>query len=401
MRLLVLIFSLLAISPAYAADKEKAPAISPWLYKKLEKTEQLIAKKSYPKAEQKLQAILSDTKDKSYEQAIVLRSLSSVYALSGQYKKAAKIIARVIALKVLPKKQEQQAILNLGQLYMAVEQYSKAIQILEPWLAKNANPDAQLSVLVANAYAQLKKYRKALPHVRRAIAITKKPVESWYQLNLALYYELESYSEAAKVLKKLIIIYPDKKEYWNQLASIYQQIKQYRKAVSIKHLAYKKGHIRSEKEILELVNLFLYVNSPYKAASILKQAIDHKKIARTSKNWETLANAWSMAKEFEKAIKSLELASNLNEKGRLYQQLGQIYVEQESWVKAIRSLNKALAKGGIKNVGSAYLLLGMSYYEKGDIKRAKKSFLKAAKYSKNKKAARQWLNYIREPDVIG
>jgi len=401
MRFLVLLFSFLVVSPAYSADKEKTPAISPWLYKKLEKTEQLIAKKSYQEARKKLQAILPETKDKSYEQAIVLRSLSSVYALSGQYKKAAGMVAKVIALNVLPKKQEQQAILNLGQLYMAVEQYSKAIQILEPWLAKNKSPDAQVSVLLANAYAQLKKYRKALPHIRRAIAKTKKPVESWYQLNLALYYELESYSEAAKILKKIITIYPDKKEYWDQLASTYQQIKQYKKAVSIKHLAYKKGFIRSEKDILALVNLFLYVNSPYKAANLLKQAIDHKKVGRTSKNWETLAHAWSMAKEFEQAIKALELASSLNEKGRLYQQLGQIYVEQESWSKAIRSLNKALVKGGIKSVGSTHLLLGMSYYEKNDIKRAKKSFLKAAQYRKNKKAAMQWLAYIKEPKEAG
>lgn len=395
-RILALVLSLSLFFPAYAEDKEKKPTISPWLYKKLQKSEQLIAKKSYSQAEQKLKAILKDTKEKSYEQAIVFRSLSSVYALNGQYKKAASALAKAINLDVLPKSQEQKAILNLGQLYMAIEKYAQAINMLEPWLIKNQNPNAQVHVLVANAYAQLKKYRKALPHIKKAIAKTRKPEESWYQLNLALYYELENYASAAKILQKLIALYPDKKEYWNQLASTYQQIKQYKKAVSIKHLAYKKGFINKEKDILALVNLFLYVNSPYKAASLLKQSISQKKITYSSKNWETLAHAWTMAKEFDHAIKALEVSSGLSEKGRLYQQLGQIHVEQEQWGKAIQAFNKALSKGNLKNTGATYLLLGMSFYEKNNNKQARKFFLKAAQYSKTRKAAKQWLKYISE-----
>jgi len=401
MRLLVLLLSVLLLSSAYAADKEKTPAISPWLYKKLQKTEQLIAKKSYPQAEKSLKAMLPEAKEKSYEQALILRSLSSVYALNGRYKKAAEVLSKVIALKVLPKQQEQQAVLNLGQLYMAVEQYAKAIRVLEPWLASNSTADAQVNVLVANAYAQLKKYHKALPFIKKAIASSKKPVESWYQLNLALYYELENYSSAANILKKMIVFYADKKEYWDQLASTYQQLKQYKKAVSIKHLAYKKGFVSHEKKILELVNLFLYVNSPYKAATVLKQAISSKKVKSSSKSWETLAHAWTMAKEFDQAIAALEIASKLNEKGSLFQQLGQIHVEQEQWSKAIASFNKALAKGGLKNTGSTYLMLGMSYYENKNIKRAKRAFLKAKQYRKNSKAARQWLDYIKIPEKAG
>ena len=281
---------------------------------------------------------------------------------------------------------------------MATEQYSKAVKTLEPWLVKNSNPDVQINVLLANAYAQLKQFRKALPHIKRAIARSKKPQESWYQLNLAIYFELENYSAAAGVLKSLVRLYPDKKAYWHQLSSVYQQLKQYKKAVSIKHLAYQKGFISSEKDVLELVNLFLYVGSPYKAAKVLTEGIKYKKIKSNSKNWETLAYAWRMAKEFDSAVKALETASKLNDKGSLYQQLGQIYVEQEKWSQAITSLNKAIGKGGLKNTGSTYLLLGMSYYEMKQLKLAKKSFIKAAQFSKNKKAARQWLEYIKEPN---
>lgn len=395
-RFSILAFCLILFSSVAYTKDEKTPSVSPRVYKALQKTEKLIAKKSYPKALQKLEGLLPNLKQGSYDQASILRSLSSIHALKGHYKMAAQLLAQCLDLNVLPDSQEQQALLNLGQLYMALDQYAKAINILEPWLRSHSNSDVQINALVANAYAQLKQYRKALPYIKKAIAQSKKPNEAWYQLNLALYYQLEDYSSASTLLKKLIRFYPDKKTYWQQLSSTYQQIKQYKKAVSIDHLSYKKGFISSEKEILALVNLFLYVDTPYKAATLLKKEIDQKRVKGSSKNWQTLANAWTMAKEFDDAIKALETASTLNEKGSLYLQLGQIYVEQEKWVKAVTALNKAVNKGGLKNRGAAHLLKGMCYYELQKLDQAKKSFLKATQYSKNKQAARQWLNYIKE-----
>jgi tetratricopeptide (TPR) repeat protein len=394
MRLLSLVLFFFIVSSAYAEKNNSSATVSPSLYKKLSKAEQLISKKSYQQAEQKLKTILKGVKENSYGHAVTLRSLSSVYALTGKYTKAAQVLLNAIRLDVLPDKQQQQAILNLGRLYMAAEQHAKAIQTLEPWLANNANPDTQISALIANAYTQLKQYRKALPYIKKAIAGSKKPAESWLQLNLALYYELENYSPASKMLVRLIQRYPDKKTYWNQLSSVYQQLKHYKKAVSIKHLAYKKGFITSEKELLDLANLFLYVDSPYKAANLLKQELSTKRIKSHSKNWEKLAQAWQMAKEFDQAIKAFETASNLNDKGQLYQQLGQIYVTQTKWKLAINSLNKALAKGSLKNTGTTYILLGMSHYELNNMMQAKKYFSKASHYQKNKKSALQWLNYI-------
>lgn len=390
--ILAICFSFTPI-PAFA---EKKPTPLPkWLYKKLEKSESLIAKKSYSQAEQELKSAVEKAKPNGYGHAIVLRSLSSVYALNGQYKKAAKALAQCIALKILPETQEQQALLNLGQLYMANEQYTKAIQVLEPWLANNSSSNADINALISNAYTQLKKYRKALPYIEKAISLSKKTNESWYQLNLALHYQLENYSSATGILKKLIKIYPHKKQYWEQLSSSYQQLKNYKKALSIQQLAYKKDLLTSEKEILNLANLFIYTGAPYQSANLLDQSLKQKKVKHTSKNWETLANSWRQAKEFDRAIAALEIASKLDDKGSLYQQLGSIYASQEEWNHAITSLNKAISKGGLKNQGSTYVLLGMSYYELKKMDQATKAFLQATKYSRTKKGARQWLEYIK------
>ncbi|KAF3980958.1 MAG: tetratricopeptide repeat protein [Methylococcales symbiont of Hymedesmia sp. n. MRB-2018] len=394
-RSLVFILCLCLLLPANAKAANQAKRISPRIYKGLKKTEALISKKNYQQAEQKLKGLLANVSQKSYGHATVLRSLSSVYALKGQYKKAAETLSQCLSLNLLPDDQKQYAVLNLAQLYMATEQYTKAIRTMKPYLATQEKLDVEINVMIANAYTQLKQYQKALPYIKKALSTSKKPKESWYQLNLAIYFELKDYSSVANILKKLIHIYPEKKTYWNQLSSIYQQLKQYKKAVSVKHLAYKKDFISSEKDLLGFANLLLFIDSPFKAAKLIKKEIEHKRIKSNSRNWETLANAWTMAKEFDNAIKALEIASKLKQKGTLYQQLGQIYVEKEKWSQAITSLNKALNKGGLKNIGTCYLLLGISHYELKQIKQAEKSFLKASKYGKSKKAAWQWLNYIK------
>ncbi len=392
--------SLCCFSPSVYAEDKKPPAIPPWVYKQLSKAERFIGQQKYSKARLKLQKILADVDKNSYEQAITLRSLASVYALENQYLKAASTLEQALATGALTEVQQQEALLNLGQLYMATEQYQKAIDKLEPWLKKHPDTkEKQVRILLANAYAQLKQYRKALPYIEYVIKHSQKPRENWLQMNLVLYYELEEYSDAARILRRLIAMNPEKKEYWQQLAAIYQQIQQYANALTIKHLTYKKGFLTTESEILQLFNLFLYKKQPYQGALLLSQELATQHVKQTSANWESLASAWTSAREYKKAINALEKASALNHKGDLYLQLGRIHVEQELWQAAITAINKAIKKGSLKQTGEAYILLGMSYYEAGQLKSAEKAFKHASRYRKTKKSAQQWLKYIEVNEV--
>jgi len=394
----VILGVLFIISPLAIQAKTQKKTISAELYKTLQSSEKLIANKSYRQASAQLQTALAKVDKGSYEQAMILRNLASISALQENYSKAAQYLSKAVASKALSAEQQQQSLLNLGQLYMAAEQYAKAVKAFEPWLARH-KADAQTSILLANAYTQLKRYKKALPHVKRAIKLSKKPPEAWYQMQLALYYQLHDYRGAATLLKRQLARAPDNKDYWKQLSSVYHQLKDYKKAATVQHLAYKKGLIRSEKALLELANLFLYVNSPHQAARLLETEMKRGRIKSNSKHWESAANAWTIAREFDKAEQGLQTASKMNSKGSLYQQLGQIYVEKEQWQKAVSALTKAINKGGLKNTGNAYLLLGMSHHELKHHKSANKAFSQAIKYKRTQKSAQQWLNYIAKDKI--
>ena len=236
--LLVSVGFLLVCEPALAAKKA---VISPRLFENLQKIELLITDKAYKEALTQLGGLTETLKKGTYEEAVVLRLKASIYIQNEQYPKAIKLLLQCKQLDVLPDNQEQQLLINLGQLYLAEGQYQKAIDLIEVWLKDNPNPTPGINALTGSAYAQLKQYAKALDYINKAVNASKEPVEGWLQLKLALHYQLQQYPQAAQLLEQLVHLYPDKKVYWTQLSGVYIQLKDYKKALSVKHLAYQRG----------------------------------------------------------------------------------------------------------------------------------------------------------------
>ncbi|RLA21046.1 MAG: hypothetical protein DRQ56_01640, partial [Gammaproteobacteria bacterium] len=69
------------------------------------------------------------------------------------------------------------------------------------------------------------------------------------------------------------------------------------------------------------------------------------------------------------------------------------------WRSAQRNLMKGIKKGNLKNPGEAWLLMGVSCYERNKSVCSQRAFNKAANYKKQKKSAQQWLQYINEEDA--
>ena len=259
---------------------------------------------------------------------------------------------------------------NLAIIYLVSKDYTnsvlyfiKAIKIQEQYGSERevAFTYSKYGLLLL----QQKKYNKAIYYLKKSIKTTVQ----------------------IKLLKNLPVLYEN-------LELAQKGLGQYKNAVTITHLAYKRQIITTEKGILNLVNLYLSVGTPFKAAKIMTEEIKSGRISHTSKNWGLLANAWTQAQEFNSAIAALTTASTLHDKGSLHQQLGRIYIEQEKWSEAIKAFNQAIAKGGIKQQGETYILLGMSHYELDQPQLAKSTFLKAQKHPKTRETALQWLDYL-------
>ena len=98
---IILIWIALSLASAATAD-EMSTTVSPATYKQLQNVDELVADLSYGKALAILSAMLPKSEANSYEKAVVLRAMASVYSLQGQYNKAATVLEKCVATKSLP-----------------------------------------------------------------------------------------------------------------------------------------------------------------------------------------------------------------------------------------------------------------------------------------------------------
>jgi len=390
MRALPLLLLLLFSLPVWAGG-----TLSERTYKKLTTIQELMGEGKYDEALRRLASLAPKVKRNRYEYATVMQTYGYAWSAKERYRKAIHAFEEALATEALPEQVQLAMRYNLAQLHAAIPDWKAAVRAYEQWLAGAEKPSAQSYAFGATLYAQLKQYDKAIPKIRKAIAMAKKPRENWYQLLLSMYYQKKRYKQAAGVLESMIALWPQKKKYWKQLSGVYFTLGQGRKSLSVLALAYRQGYLEKEQELLNLVNLYLLQNIPYKAARILEKEMAAGRIRETGKNLQKLGEAWMAARENDAAAEKLLAAAEVQKKGVLFLRLAQIYLDKEQWKKAIRMASEALAAGDLKNPGDAWLIKGMAQYEAGRKSKALNSFAKAARYRKNERQARQWIGFIR------
>jgi tetratricopeptide (TPR) repeat protein len=387
---------LLIVLASQLSAREQVPTVRPWTFQKLEEAEALMADEKYAEALQLLGDIGPEIDDAPYEVALVKRMQAGIHAIQEDYPSAARALKQALDSGALPEQVNNQAVVELAQLYGALHENRKVIALLQPILEAMNQAPPRAYILLGSAHAQLKQYRKALAATKRAVALSEQVPEGWYQLLLGLYFELQEFRTAADVLEQLVRHYPDKENYWRQLVAVRTQSQEIDKALATTELAYRRGFLVGRGDLLHQAQLCLYLGVPYKAGDLLEREIAAGRLPADRERWELTANAWLQAKEWDKAVTALGKAAAESEDGRNHLRLARLHIEREAWKPAATALNEALRRGGLTEPGSAYLLLGIAYYESARRQQASEAFEQAYRYEKVRENARQWLAYLSD-----
>lgn len=385
-------------APAGAQDegqegKREAPVIDPTTGKRLSEAIEALNAGKYDEANAILQKFNVD-KLSPYERSRVEQIWASIAQSREDYTGALRHIQAAIASGGLNEPEMLQAQYQIAQLYIAQEKWKEGIDALNTWFKSAPNPNSSAYYLLAAAYYQLKDFKNAIPAAEKAIELAEKPQESWLQLLLALRLQQEQYQEALPILKRLIATAPDKKTYWLQLSAVNSELEKYQDAATAMQLAYNAGLLTEDSEFRRLSELLLYIGIPYRAAEYLDKNLKEKKIKADQKVYETLANCWIAAREFDRAVEPLGQAARLHENGDLYVRLAEVQVQREDWAGAQDSLQKALDKGGLRDAGNAKLLMGITLYSQNKYDEAKEWFQQARQHPNERKQADGWLQHI-------
>ncbi len=381
-----------------ACEAKKPPrksngTISEGTYRKLERVIDSISKNEYAESEKKLKEMLENSRG-GYEKAVLNQTLAFVYASTNRNALAIKAFEEAIATEAMPQQPHEQMVLNVAQLYVADNKWDKGIKFLNDYMAEACNPAPEAHILLASAYAEQKKFRDSLFHADMALLKAKEPKESWLQLKLALHYELKEIPKCAEVLVQLLGLVPTKETYWKQLSGILFEIKKDPEALAVLALAERRGYVNEDAEFRNLANLYMYLQIPFKAGSVLQRGVDEKLVPATEKNMEFLGNAWLAAREYKKAQVAMRRAAEVSDKGELWKRLGHIFIEDEQWKSAMEALVRAKQKG-VKEPGDLAFLTGVVAVELKQWKTAEAALREAMNHEKTAKAAAQWLAHLQ------
>jgi tetratricopeptide (TPR) repeat protein len=152
-----------------------------------------------------------------------------------------------------------------------------------------------------------------------------------------------------------------------------------------------------ERKLLNIARMNLFVEVPYVAGRMIEKEMAAGRIRQNQKNLELLLNAWTAAREFDKAIATIDRLAPMTGDGELYMQKAQLLAEKSDWQGSIDAARQALDKGGLKSPGGAYLLIGISANEMRDFAQAIDALNEARKFDdKTRRQASDWIKFVEE-----
>jgi tetratricopeptide (TPR) repeat protein len=164
--------------------------------------------------------------------------------------------------------------------------------------------------------------------------------------------------------------------------------------VAVLALAEKQGFLQKPTEVKNLYNVYMMLELPYKAGSLLEEAMAKNRVPADEANLSSLSDAWINAREVGKAETTLKKLASMSDKGDYYYKLGAMYGDNERWKDSKEMLEKALAKGGLKRPGEVWMRLAVANYGLKDNPASIAALQKAITFDESRKQAGEWLRAL-------
>jgi tetratricopeptide (TPR) repeat protein len=401
------LISLALAMPAFAQEDQQqeretkqTAAMSQAVYEQLTEVQELVEAKQYNEGLEAIRDLL-DSKQKMtpYEIAQIHNLTGYTYYLMERFQDAIDAYHRVLAQPELPEALQQSTLKTVAQLYFTIERYPEALKTVQELMAVVPEPSADVYMLLGQAYFQMEDYQKALPPIKTAVDMFKEqgrtPRENWLLLLRVCYFELNDFPSMIGVLKELITYYP-KDTYVLTLAGVYSELGETKKQLALVEVLYEKGHLTNPVHIVNLANLYLLHESPYKAAAMLDREVKAGLVPSNVRNLRLLSQAWYTAREDDKAIPPLRQAAELSDDGELFVRLAQSHINLEQWREAVTAVQQAINAGGLDREDQAYIMLGMGHFNLKQFTLARRAFQSAVRMGddRSRRAAQQWIAYV-------
>lgn len=382
-----------------AADQptRQTGAMSEKVYRRLAEAQEFADQEDYAGAQRILDDIKSSPKLTPYETAQLYNFYGYIFYARERYKDSIAAYETVLRQEQIPQGLKDSTRYTLAQLYFTIENWPKAIDLINEWLKTAQNPGPDPYILLASAYYQQEKWSQMIAPIEKAIQIARDRNqavrEQWWLLLRVPYYEQQNYKKVRDILEILVAQWP-KKEYWTQLSAMYGELGQEAKQLASYESAYDQGLLTRNSELVQLAQLFLQAEVPFMAARVLEKGMEAGQVDKNMENYRLLSQAWTLAMDDARSVPPLEKAASMSSDGDLDVRLANNYLNLSRYDQCVKAANAGIEKGRLDRDDLAYMVLGMCQFEKDQLESAKSAFRKAARDKRSTKSAQNWITYI-------
>jgi tetratricopeptide (TPR) repeat protein len=309
---------------------------------------------------------IADSSDNAYAKSLAMLGLAQVKYRSGDTKGAIAMQKQALDSNALDNNSYFQALESLAQMYIADEDYSDALTTLDQWSKESGAQSADIEALKGNAYYRLQKYPEAVAAIQKAKTLTDKPQPGWDQIEMASYFAMDKYDEAAKLAEAALAKDPNNATLLQNVIAIYINAGQDKKALALLERARANGQIKDEAGYMNMARMYDNIgqNSPdpkanaMKAVGVLKEGMDKGIVQPGFDSYKLLGDSYAIAGDYKHAVEAYAKASPDAKNGEVDFRRGQMLENLDRHKEARDALKQAIAKGGFKRIGAAYLTLG-------------------------------------------
>jgi len=217
--------------------------------------------------------------------------------------------------------------------------------MLENYLNQgNPSKPAYVDMLVG-AWVQAEDYRRALPWAEKWFRAASPKERKHFDLLNFLYNNLGMTGKQADIVKQMLQRYPEDITLWNTWASMLSNGGREDDAFEVKKMLYLGGALKTESEIMQIIQYYSFYEMPYQAAQILEREMNAGVVSKSTDRLIQLSDLLRQAREYKKAIPILQQAAAGAGSGKVYAQLGEALYNDAQCDKAEEAFKQSINLG--------------------------------------------------------
>lgn len=346
-------------------DAEPAPAEGRQFGAKagtiVSEAQELMRNKNLGAAISKLNEALAVPDLNPYEKSVIYQMQGSAYYDQNNLSQAISAWENAINSGGLLPNEATGLRVNIAQLLIASGRNSEGATMLENYI-NQGNPvkPAYVDMLVG-AWVQAENYQRALPWAERWFNEASPKERKHFDLLNFLYNNLGMSGKQADIVLQMINRYPEDRTLWDTWASMLSNGGREQDAFEVNKMLYLGGAMKSEQDVMKIVQYYSFYEMPFQAAKILEREMNSGTVGKSSDRMVQLSDLLRQARDYKRAIPILEEAAKTAGSKSVYAQLGEALYNDAQCGKAETAFRKAIDLG--YNRGKAWSLIATCIYE--------------------------------------